>query len=238
MLSAINQEKHKSTIPSLNSDQRRFCWIFKNLDFKQWIDCGHSQVLWLSGPSEYSLHEVSKYVLDLENERLNPPRGVLYFFCSTLAKEKSMISVFIQTLLYQTISWSPMHKKISMMKIFLQRQHEAMDKTKLPSLFKEDDPPYVKFKSMLDVASADGHWTALKAVLDLDQEPELLIVIDGLDVVEHQKGDFLKGVREFVRYLRERKPRVKALLTSRPREDIKQIFNGFPCIEYDRERKG
>ena len=113
-----------------------------------------------------------------------------------------------------------------------------MDETKIPSLFKEEDPPHVKFKSMLDVASADGHWTALKAVLDLDQEPELLIVIDGLDVVEHQKVDFIKGVREFVKYLLERKARVKALLTSRPREEIKQIFDGFPCIEYDWERKG
>lgn len=104
--------------------------------------------------------------------------------------------------------------------------------------FKEGDPPHATIEQMLYAASANDHWAALQAALDIEQESEMLIVIDGLDDVKDHKNDFLKGVHEFGQYLLRRTPKTKVLLTSRPRADGNVVFPEFPCIEYDKERKG
>src|SRR2546429_6074824 len=100
MLSAVDQEGYKSTIPSLDCDQPKFYWIFKNIDFEQWSSTSRSQVLWLSAPPEYSIHQVSSYIVDqVKIKALKTQHSVLYFFCSTAIWEKSIVTTFIHTLL-------------------------------------------------------------------------------------------------------------------------------------------
>ncbi|KAF8538648.1 hypothetical protein BDD12DRAFT_740491, partial [Trichophaea hybrida] len=65
----------------------------------------------------------------------------------------------------------------------------------------------------------------------------LSIIIDGLDKFEKQKLEFIRELHAFVIYLLERSLKPKVLLTSQPHADVKEILDGLPCIEYDKERK-
>jgi hypothetical protein len=235
MLSVVDQGKHKSTIPCLDHDRPEFYWVFRNLEFKQWSDAS-SQVLWLSGPPACGIHQVSSYVVDLENRASKTQRSVLYFFCETVREVKSNVVAFVHTLLWQLICYSPMDKKISMARVFLHTLVEKIFGRENPPIFKED-APITKIKKILDASLSRELWAALKAVLD-EQELELLIVVDGVDEVEHRRSEFIKEVREFVEHLLKRKSKVKALLTSGPQAEIKEALDGLPCIEYDKERKG
>lgn len=237
MLSVIDQEKHNSTIPSLDRDEPKFYWIFKNMDFEQWEQwmTPSSQVLWLSGPPERSIHQVSSYIVDLLKKKSSDTQHfVLYFFCSSASREKSIASVFIHTLLYQTVSYLPPDKKVSIVRIFLHTLLEAILKND-PELsrFQGEDITIKKLS-----AQTKELWDALKTVLDDEPKRELSIIVDGLDEVKHQKGEFIKELRAFIAHLQERNPKAKALLTSRPQAEIKEVFDGLPYIEYDKERKG
>jgi hypothetical protein len=106
-----------------------------------------------------------------------------------------------------------------------------------PPRFKAEDPPDATINEILN-APIDELWDALKAILADDRKQDLLIVIDGLDQVEHQRVEFIKRIREFIIYLQERNVKAKALLTSRPQDKIKELLYGLPYIEYDKERKG
>ncbi|UPL00291.1 hypothetical protein LCI18_011225 [Fusarium solani-melongenae] len=258
MLSTQDPEQHTSRV-SVDFNQPRFHWIFKNLDFKHWVQSSHSQVLWLSGPPECSLYEVSSHIVQPDNAILRPPRCILYFSCSLLVKEKEITARLVHRLVHQLICWSST-QKMSIIKAFLytlreklvkrREQHsERREKTlklrektsewhhQFDTSFKEDDPPHATIEQMLEAASANDHWAALQAALDIEQESEMLIVIDGLDDVQDHKNDFLHSVGEFVRYLLGRTPKTKVLLTSGPRPDGKVVFPEFPCIKYDKERK-
>ena len=66
----------------------------------------------------------------------------------------------------------------------------------------------------------------------------MLIVIDGLDKVQDKKDEFIKGVHAFAEHLQEPTSKVKILLTSRPQDEIKEVLDRLPYIEYNKERKG
>jgi len=87
-------------------------------------------------------------------------------------------------------------------------------------------------------AETNGLWSALKAALDNAHSHDLSIVIDGLDRVRRENVEFNREVRELIEHLQGRVSKVKALLTSRPEAEIKEVLDGLPCIEYDKERKG
>jgi len=247
VLSAVDQEEHKSTIPSLDCEQPNFYWIFRNMDFEQWRSANCSQVLWLSGPPQCNIHQVSSYVVDLvKNKASETQHSVLYFFCSTASREasmeKSIVTIFVHAILYQIIYCPPLDKKLSVVRNFLHTLIDAIFRSKqtpnpVPPPFEEKESPDTTIKKILN-APANELWDALETILAAEQRRELLIVIDGLDKAKHQKVEFTKGVRELITRLREGTLMVKALLTSRPQAEIKEVLNGLPHIEYDKERKG
>jgi ankyrin repeat domain-containing protein 50 len=243
MLSVVDQEKHKSTIPPLDCDNPMFYWILKNIDFAKWSSASCSQVLWLSGPLERNIHQILSYMVDQEKNRGSKTQHfVLYFFCSAAVKEKSIIEVFVHTLLYQIVCTSPMDKRILIVRSFLHSLLEGTPKKEEAPNWKwqgskVEDTLYANIKKILN-APANALWAALKAVLGEEQQRDLLVVVDGLDTVGHQKREFTKGVREFVAHLLNRTSKFKALLISRPQAEIKEVFDGVPCIEFDKERKG
>jgi hypothetical protein len=67
-----------------------------------------------------------------------------------------------------------------------------------------------------------------------EEKRELLIVVDGLDKVKHERGEFIKDFYAFVDHLQQRILMVKILLTSRPQANIKEVFNRLLYIEYDK----
>lgn len=243
MLSVVDQEKHQSAIPSLNYDQPKWFWIFRNMDFRQWDAASCPQVLWLSGPPECDIHQVSSYIVDQEKNRTSKTQYfVLYFFCSTAARKEPIIIIFIHTLLDQIVRCSPANERILIVRRFLHSLLEGAFKDgRTPNWesrgFNEKDSPDTNIKKILN-APANELWAALEAVLGDEEQRGLSVIVDGLDKVEHQRGELIGGVCAFVKHLQQRTSRVKILLTSRPLAEIKDLFDGLPCIEHDRERKG
>ena len=242
MLLVVDQEKHKSTIPPLDCRHPMFWWIFKNIDYTSWSSASFPGILWLSGPPERNIHQVSSYIVNQEKNRaLNTQHLVLYFFCSASIRKDLITTVFVHTLLYQIVCCSPTDKGILIIRTFLHRlleealRNEAVRNWK--EVIEEDSTIYTNIKKILD-ASANALWTALEAVLSEEPQRELCVVIDGLDRVEHQKVEFINGVRVFFTRLLNRTSKLKALLTSRPQTEIKEALDGVLCIEYDKERKG
>jgi ankyrin repeat domain-containing protein 50 len=135
-----------------------------------------------------------------------------------------------------------MDKRVLIVRSFLYSVLDGILKRGVPNLkqegFIEEGFPHEKNIKKILYAPTDQLWTALGAVLSYEQKRELSIIIDGLDKVEHQKDEFIRGVRAFIEYLQKRVSMVKALLISRPQAEIKDLFRGLPCIEYDKERKG
>ena len=105
------------------------------------------------------------------------------------------------------------------------------------SYFRKEDSPDETIKKILN-PEADELWGALNAALDDEPERELLVIVDGLDKIKHEKSELIKGVRAFAKHLQQRTLKAKLFLTSPPLDEIKEAFGGFPCIEYDKERKG
>ena len=112
------------------------------------------------------------------------------------------------------------------------------------AILSEDNPKqsYFKLGDSIEAiakkilrASSEGYWSALNAVMGLEREQGLFLVIDGLDKAGHE---FTRGVQLFIESLQGCPSAIKVLLTSRPQADIKEILRGLPCIEYDKERKG
>ncbi|KAF3065389.1 Ankyrin repeat domain-containing protein 50 [Trichoderma lentiforme] len=92
-------------------------------------------------------------------------------------------------------------------------------------------------KSWLEKIPTDVLWAALMAILTNEPERELLVVIDGLGAVQDEKDEFAKSIRELVDYLQQQILNMKALFTSRPQANIREIFDGLPQIEHDKERR-
>jgi hypothetical protein len=243
MLSTVDQEKHKSTIPLLDYEQPNFYWIFRNMDFEQWRSASSSQVLWLSGPPQCNIHHVSSYIVDLaKNKASETQHLVLYFFCSTASRDESIATTLVHTLLYQIVCCSPPDKQLSVVRNFL----HALVETNLRSKrrvnldlidFREENSPDTMIKKILN-APISELWDALETILADEQMRELLIVIDGLDKVEYQKVEFVKGVCGFITHIQKRTVKVKALLTSQSQAEMKEVFDRLSYIEYDKERKG
>jgi hypothetical protein len=252
ILSVVDQEQHKSRIPSLSYNQPNFYWILKNADLEDWSSDTGSRMLWLSGPPKCNIDQFSSYVVDVEKKKASETQhSVLYFFCLTADTGNPIVS-FTHSLLYQIVCCSSSNEKAQIVKTFLHSLRDTIlgkeqtsntilgkeqtSNTKLPQ-FKEGDSPSAIIKKVLG-AEINGLWSALKAVLDSAHSRDLSIVIDGLDRVKRQKVKFIGEVRELVEHLQGRISKVKALLTSQPEAEIKAVLDGLPCIEYDKERKG
>lgn len=237
-LKSVNQEQHKSKILPLDRDQLEFCWIFKNLDFQHWETANRSQILWLYGPPECNIHHVSSYIVN--EYSLKTQRTVLYYFCSSITSEKPAVSHFVRALLHQFICSSPTDKQKSIVGDFV--------RTLLEGIYKEEEAYYTELnlfngssekwlKKILGTRVIKALWAALIAILVDAPGGELLVVIDGLEKIQDEIG-FTKDIRAFVELLQQRDLNMKALLTSRLQDDIKEVLNGLPYIEHDKERRG
>jgi ankyrin repeat domain-containing protein 50 len=170
-------------------------------------------MLWLSGPPECDIHQVSSYIVDQEKNRTSKTQYfVLYFFCSTAARKEPIVVIFIHTLLDQIVRCSPTNKRILIVRRFLHSLLEGtFKKERIPSWerrgFDEKDSPDTNIEKILN-APASELWAALEAVLGDEEQRGLSVFVDGLDKVEHQRGELIRGVRVFVKHLHQRTSRV------------------------------
>src|SRR5436190_1352047 len=236
MLSKIDQQKYKSSIPPLDYNDPKFYWILKNQDFHTWSSSSSSEILWLSGPSKCNSHEVSSYIIDLEEKRNSGSScSVLYFFYSTAFRMTSTIAAFASTILRQFLASSPREMRKSIAEIFLCARLEAFF-TKPNPRFGKGNPPKETIEQVLD-AYPNEICSALKTALTSDVDRQFSIIVDGLDEASHQ-NEFIREICQFLLQLQQSNSKAKGLLISQPIDGVRGAFAGIPNIEYDRERKG
>ena len=161
---------------------------------------------------------------------------------SLTAPKKIPIAVtFVSTIVRQLVRCSPKLKdeitttflRALLDEIFGEEPHSNLEGPRISA----SDSAEVVVKKILK-ASSDAYWGALRAVLDIEQEMELSLIIDGIDRTENQKLEFTQDLLVFIEHLEERPFTTRVLLTSRPQAEIREILGRLPSIEYDRERKG
>lgn len=242
LLSTVDQEKHKTAAQSLDYDSPQLYWIFRNKDYHHWLNSNCSQVLWLLGPLECRIRNAASHIVDLWKSDLGERISVLYFFCSSAAREQYFAIDFIRAIILQIVHDSP-SRKDAVITVFLRTLFDAILNAELvsnpkQSHFQPHDSPDTIIKKTFD-ASSNDYWDALTAVLHIVHSQRLFILIDGLHKIEHQKDKFLKEFREFIEHVQEDgSSTIKVLLTSRPQDELKAILDGMPYIEYDKERRG
>ena len=241
-LPAVDQEDYKSRTRPSSCDQPMFYWIFRNQDFDRWRHTSGVEVLWLSGPTECRISDASSHIVNLAKESYpEVQRSVLYFFCSTAPKKIPIAITFVSTAVRQLVCCSPKLKR-EIITVFLSTLldsilgDESLSKPKVP-LLNAGDSAEVMVKKILK-APSDAYWSALRAVLDIEQGVELSLIIDGLDKTENQGYGFIRELCVFIEHLREGPFTARVLLTSRPQAEIQDILGRLPSIEYDKERRG
>jgi hypothetical protein len=243
MLSGIDQEKHRKTIPSRRCDRPDFYWIFKDMDFQQWYNGTGHQALWLSGRRECYIDHASSHIVDLaKSQAAGVQHSVLFFFCSTAAREDSIVKVFVHTLLQQIVhNLRPQNRKSFITK-FIEILLQSILTRELPQdkdlwRFEYVHSQSPTIRKIINTASDSDYWDALSKVLPAENERELCLIVDGLHEIGHRQG-FIKGLRTFVLNLQKKITRVRSLFTSRPQVGMKTEMERITCIEYDAERKG
>lgn len=175
----------------------------------------------------------------MNKSSLKTQRTTLYYFCSSKARENPVVSHLVLTFLHQFIRQSPKDKQKIIFRNFLRALDQVIRKGE-----KASDTESEPFKASSDTwlnrvlgTPADTLWTALMVILTNEPERKLLVVVDGLDNVKDETGEFIKGIRVFTDHLRQRIFNMKVLLTSQPQRDIKEVLKGLPCIEHDEARR-
>jgi len=241
-LSAIDQDQYTTKIPPLDAGKPKYYWIFQNMDFKRWA-LATSPVLWLSGPSECNLQQVSWHLANLANSQEVQETGdlVLYFFCSTLTRKGrrsvrsvSNTTVFVHTLLCQIIRELP-DDGITAVTVFLNTLLKAIKRRPGESPLDPNQGYLMTMEAVIDASSDSDLWGALEQVINSENNLRLLLIVDGLEEAETHEDKIIGGIRLFIERL---EGKVNALLTSRPEDDIKALLKGILSIEYDKERNG
>jgi hypothetical protein len=233
LLSIANQDAHMSAIPPIHTSDPKLFWIFKNIDYKDWISEDGPQVLWLSGPPNYGMTGVSSHIINVAKKTVSAEGAVWFFFCSAATSGSSIAVAFIHTILYQIISCSSEGKAQSIATGFL--------RTLLLDRFRHGrqhlQESHYSGQTVKDILAApDGAlWEALNAVVSMIEVRELSLIIDGFDKIGPEGA---KCIIRLCLHLMETTQKLKALLTSRQNSELSKISYGMRCIEYDKERKG
>jgi hypothetical protein len=250
-LSVANQTAHRPKVESRDLAHPRFYWVFKNMDYDQWI-AQDSAVLLLSGPTICTLNHVSSHILGLMEEGcFENDRIVLSFFSPDGATRGNMpigrrdsraiVTIFVHTLLHQLISSTTVSGMtcISAASDFLSHLLDSIDDPGLLARFGNislDDTSAV-LREFLNIP--DGTlWDALGNVLAGGKN--LRIVVNVSDNMRGQESNFITAVSEFIGDLRKRTSGLKALLTIGQEDDSRMTLGKLPFIDihYDKERKG
>jgi hypothetical protein len=241
-LSAVEQEHHISAIPHLDCDDPMFHWVFRNIDFRQWGFDREYSVLCLTSVSERNVCQLSSYFMGREKES---GHYVMPIFCSAilqgkLIEDKSSIVTFIHTILQQLIRCLPVEKMILVLQSFF---HLLLEKTLENEEYlgwKEvefNERIFLKYmKIVLENTTMNDFLRTMKA-LDFEWQRQLLVVIDGLDIIQSAE-ELFGGIYSLVKHLQRRNSNIKVLLTGRPTAEITQFFREFLHIDHDKERKG
>ncbi|KAL3472847.1 purine and uridine phosphorylase [Aspergillus californicus] len=241
MLPVANQEEQVSPQQALDRGDPAFTWIFQNIDFEAWSNHDGPPVLWLSGAPEQNLPLVSSYVVNKKIFETSKTKGlVLYFFLSLDVRGKSLMTVFISTLLHQFLKSFSMEESVPLARLFL----AVLGRRLIEWAARHPDTvsmgSHMILKHVLDLPVEDLQYAL--AVLLLNAPQGFSLIIDGLDRALHPQREFLGGVQNFIklvsRGLEQDGSNFYVLLTSRPGVELNAILPLVRAIKYDKERQG
>jgi hypothetical protein len=250
-LLVADQTVHRPKVEPCELDHPRFYWIFKNMDYDQWL-AGGSEVLLLSGPTNCTLGRVSSHILGLMEEgQFGENRIVLSFFFSPDGAARGnrrrrrrdsdpTVTTFVHTLLHQFISANVSGKiRGSPATDFLCHLLDSIENLELLERFEsiDRDDTLAIIRKVLDIPDRIL-LQALSKVLEM--EKDLGIVVNVSDNMGGQEGEFLTAISTFVRRLSKRALGIRVLLACGLVDDPGMALGGMHCIkiQYDKERKG
>ncbi|KAH8126593.1 purine and uridine phosphorylase [Trichoderma asperelloides] len=237
VLSVSNYTRHNSAFQSpIDYDNPKFHWASRNIDFRQWSLEQGSPILYLTGflPEIYSLYQLSLYVADWGRAA---GYSVLPIFCSAMEHEPSMatlLHIFLLSLVY----CSPEEQRTPIIRSFFSK---LLEKPIVEGYLywqegRFNEEVFLKYmKITLKSATPKELVQWLKVALNFEMQGRLLVVIDGLDVIE-SVDEHLDCVIPLIKYLQQVQ-KAKILFTSPARCRAIDRFQDFMHIEYDKERK-
>ncbi|KAF8536342.1 hypothetical protein BDD12DRAFT_890425 [Trichophaea hybrida] len=227
-LGLLSQSNHTSKIPPICPTDPKFNWILKNIDFKQWELPDGPPVLWLLGPPDHGMTEVSSHIVGEEKKKA---RNVFYLFCSTIEKD-SLVTIFAHSILHHILNNSGDDQAKTIVNIFVRTLLYAI--LRRDSHFQEEDSPRRTMDKIIDAAQGHEPLEALRqAISGIEEISEMSIIIDGIDKLEHEGVRFLEILCQHMKIIN---PKFKALLAYQLDRN-EEIVVTPPCIEYDKERQ-
>ncbi|KAF8539940.1 hypothetical protein BDD12DRAFT_881439 [Trichophaea hybrida] len=224
----INQDEHISPV---NPNDPKLYWIFQDIDYKDWVSTGSSQVLWIFGPPDRGITEVASHFVGITKG--NASGAVFYFFCSMLEKETSVATTFTTSVLHHILNSSGDNQARSIITTFLSTLLHMILKRDQRH-FLEEDSSVITVKDILNASLGRELLSALtETVVKIETIPDTPLIIDGIDKLGKEGAQFLEKFCSQAIV----SPKFKALLTCRPDPYIKEIVDGMLCIEYDKERQ-
>ena len=253
---SFDQSKYLESISEtswlrLEQDAKYF-WIFRNLDYKKWVQSGgEAKILGLRGPSGGGLESVASHIVQsLQNPDAAGQEGeVLYFFYNSTRHGQGRHHIVgwpdlvcVWTLLRQLIE-NRSGDTEQLLQTFLRCALDFLPGDEVSKLRIYSDPTET-LRSLLSLSKSQDLWDALGKVLGDSKDPEnpreqdLTLVID-LGSVDSAWGELVDNIRGMTAGLPRGYGTVRILLSNLP--ETRNLWQHRPfeiLLEYDKERKG
>ncbi|KAF8534229.1 hypothetical protein BDD12DRAFT_809535 [Trichophaea hybrida] len=234
LLPMTNQDENISKITPIDCYDPKWCWIFQDIDFKDWESTNGVQVLWLIGSPDREITKVSSHIVGQAKE--NSSGVVYYFFCSMLEWGTLVATTFSNSILRHILEISDDCQAKSIITAFLSTLlHNILERDQ--SRFREDTSLIKTVEEILNASGGELLGALTTAVDQINKTQETSIIIDRVDELGKEGAQFLKKFCSHMETIINPGPKLKVLLTCRQGPHIKEIVDGVPCIEYDKERQ-
>nr|WOD46542.1 hypothetical protein [Trichoderma atroviride] len=212
----------------------KYHWALRNIAFKKWSLNEGPRVLYLTGhPYEGNLSQLSSFVVERENAA---GHLVLPLFCSNM-RATTTVAAFLHILLLELAYCSLEEQRTPIIRGFFSKLLEDPDIRNNLDIQEENFNKEIFSKCMktiLESAATKDLLSLLKTAFDFERQRHLLIVINGLDVVESM-DELIRCIHPLIEHL-QRKQNIKILLTSSTKSKTTTPFQNSLYIEYDKER--
>ncbi|KAL7963435.1 putative kinesin [Trichoderma compactum] len=251
LLPVLEQSQRKSAIPSLDPEDPEFSWVFRNVDYVSWRSNNSHLVLCLSSPLAHHLSQISSYLVDQEERAKRP---VLYCFCSqgtngefgqgdqdVKSQNIEHASALIYTLLEQVTHFSPIEKRILIIRYFL---NEVLRRIFMRNIsqswkhngFHDKDLPSGLGYLLASTTVTEDILAVFQLTLHYAKPQPAFIVFDGIEM-GYQGGPFLHLIGVLINAFRRQSSNMKALIAGPTLCDITALSRESVFIEHDKERK-
>jgi hypothetical protein len=228
-----------------HSDDSRYIWLLKNMDFERWQSNPKSPSLGVSAPREIGLGpylaSIDKLLLVSLESRKDSDLTLLVQFSCSLDYVNQVLPLFMLSFFQQTAR----HLFSS------QVRQKALEKTFLHALLQAGFPQVSHSRqhhslesylsAILDEVKGRRLLEPLKKALDGNLRSwTIILVVENIHCLlpPSKASGFIRDIRKFCEWLEEQCHTLKVLYLTDRRSDVEATLEDIPWIEYDEERKG